>query len=85
LLHDEVGNSHTGRQLNVVWKAFLTEIDQEMQHYQVYRAYQNTKREPLHSSQMGMLPNWKNAPERERGTGNNANPPWLSEMQRRSN
>ena len=71
-----------GRQID---EAFLTEIDQEMQQYQLYRAYQNTKREPTHSSQMGMLPDWKNTPERERGKANNANPPWLSEMQRRSN
>ncbi len=82
LLHDEVGNSHTGRQLNVVWKAFLTEIDQEMQQYQVYRAYQNTRREPMHA--VGMLPDWKNMPESERGKGNNVNPPWSSETQRRS-
>ncbi len=43
LLQDEVGNSHTGRQLTVVWKAFLTEIDQEMYQYQLYRAHQNTQ------------------------------------------
>lgn len=84
LLHDEVGNSHTGRQLNVVWKAFLTEIDQEMQQYQVYRAYQKTRLEPMRASPMGMLPDWKNMPESERGKGNNANPPWPSETQRRS-
>ncbi|HLH61732.1 MAG TPA: DUF4388 domain-containing protein [Ktedonobacteraceae bacterium] len=41
LLNDEVGNSHTGRQLNVVWKTFLTEIDQEIQQYQLYRANQH--------------------------------------------
>ena len=27
----------------VVWKAFLTEIDHEIQQYQVYRAYRNTQ------------------------------------------
>lgn len=43
LLNDEVGNSHTGRQLNVVWKAFLTEIDQEIQQYQLYRAHQSAQ------------------------------------------
>ena len=43
LLNDEVGNSHTGRQLNYVWKAFLTEIDQEIQQYQLYKAQQNTQ------------------------------------------
>lgn len=43
LLQDEVGNSHTGRQLNVVWKAFLTEVEQEMQQYHLYRAHQNAQ------------------------------------------
>lgn len=43
LLNDEVGNSYTGRQLNVVWKAFLTEVDQEIQQYQLYRAGQNAQ------------------------------------------
>jgi len=43
LLNDEVGNSHTGRQLNYVWKAFLTEVDQEIQQYQLYRAHQNSQ------------------------------------------
>jgi Domain of unknown function (DUF4388) len=43
LLQDEVGNSHTGRQLNIVWRAFLTEVEQEMQQYQLYRAHQNTQ------------------------------------------
>src|SRR5579883_1910790 len=43
LLQDEVGNSHTGRQLNVVWKAFLTEVEQEMHQYQLYRAHQNVQ------------------------------------------
>src|SRR2546427_5081195 len=43
LLRDEVGNSHTGRNLNLAWKAFLTEIDHEIQQYQVYRAYRNTQ------------------------------------------
>jgi hypothetical protein len=43
LLHDEVGNSHTGYSLNVVWKAFLTEIDREIQQYQLVRAHRNTQ------------------------------------------
>ncbi len=43
LLRDEVGNSHTGRQLNVAWKIFLSEIDQEVQHYQTYRAYRTAQ------------------------------------------
>lgn len=41
LLNDEVGNFHTGRQLNMVWKAFLSELDREMQQYQIYRARQH--------------------------------------------
>lgn len=44
LLNDEVGNSYTGRQLNVVWKAFLTEVDQEIQQYQIYRAGQQAQK-----------------------------------------
>ncbi len=43
LLRDEVGNSHTGRQLNVAWKIFLSEIDHEVQHYQTYRAYRTAQ------------------------------------------
>jgi hypothetical protein len=43
LLQDEVGNSHTGRQLSVVWKAFLTEVEQEMQQYNLYRAHQHAQ------------------------------------------
>ena len=43
LLRDEVGNSHTGRQLNVAWKIFLSEIDHEIQQYQVYRAHRNSQ------------------------------------------
>jgi hypothetical protein len=43
LLQDEVGNSHTGRQLNIVWKAFMTEVEQEIQQYQLYRAHQNVQ------------------------------------------
>src|SRR5438105_1743904 len=43
LLRDEVGNSHIGRQLNIGWRAFLTEIEMEIQKYQVERAYQNTQ------------------------------------------
>ncbi|HEY5002273.1 MAG TPA: DUF4388 domain-containing protein [Ktedonobacteraceae bacterium] len=43
LLRDEVGNSHTGRQLNVAWKIFLSEVEHEVQQYQVYRAHRNTQ------------------------------------------
>jgi hypothetical protein len=41
MLRDEVGNSHTGRQLNLAWKVFLSEVDSEIQRYQVYRAQRN--------------------------------------------
>lgn len=43
LLRDEVGNSHTGRQLNMAWKVFLSEIEREIQQYQFYRAHRNTQ------------------------------------------
>ncbi len=63
LLRDEVGNSHTGRQLNVAWKIFLSEIDQEVQHYQTYRAYRTAQAHrgrdvtvPSSSPAMGILP-----------------------------
>ena len=66
LLRDEVGNSHTGRQLNIAWRAFLTEIEMEIQKYQVERAYQNTQlargRSPVQSQQplqIGIVQNWK--------------------------
>lgn len=66
LLRDEVGNSHTGRQLSLGWRAFLTEIEQEIQKYQVERAYQNTQlargRAPAQSQQplqIGIVQNWK--------------------------
>ncbi|WP_376797079.1 DUF4388 domain-containing protein [Thermogemmatispora sp.] len=44
VLQDEVGNSHARQQLNVAWKAFLTEIDAEIQEYQKVRAYRNVQR-----------------------------------------
>jgi hypothetical protein len=85
LLNDEVGNSHTGRQLNVVWKAFLTEIDQEIQQYQLYRANQNTQharnRHNEAAFQVGPgvpMPGVSGMPQ-----GQN-NLPWSSETQRRS-
>src|SRR5437660_10221077 len=58
LLNDEVGNSHTGRQLNIVWKAFLTEIDQEVQQYQIYRARQNAQSARTRYSDV----NWNTVP-----------------------
>lgn len=77
LLQDEVGNSHTGRQLNIVWKAFLTEIEQEMHQYQLYRAHQNTQQnrtrrtDALHTG-------------RNTYSLNEGNPHWSPETQRRS-
>jgi hypothetical protein len=79
LLNDEVGNSHTGRQLNIVWKAFLTEIDQEVQQYQIYRARQNAQNnrsryaESPYQSDAG----WNTMPHSD------GNPLWSSESQRR--
>ena len=79
LLNDEVGNSHTGRQLNIVWKAFLTEIDQEVQQYQIYRARQNAQNnrgryaESPYQSDAG----WNTIPHSD------GNPLWSSESQRR--
>lgn len=82
LLRDEVGNSHTGRQLNVVWKAFLTEVDHEIQQYQVYLAYRNTQamrgREGLQASQPGMAQHRKGNQESEGGSL------WSREIRRRT-
>ncbi len=79
LLKDEVGNSHTGRQLNVAWRIFLSEIDYEVQQYQIYRAHRNTQmargRENIQPSSLGIVPNWNGASE---GDG------WSPETQRRS-
>jgi Domain of unknown function (DUF4388) len=69
LLRDEVGNSHTGRNLNFAWKAFLTEIDQEIQQYQVYRAQRNSQdsrgHDTLQPTPIGILQNWHQVPENE--------------------
>jgi hypothetical protein len=73
LLNDEVGNSHTGRQLNNVWKAFLTEIEQEVQQYQIYRAHQNAQSARVRHSDV----NWNTVPQSD------SNPLWSSESQRR--
>lgn len=82
LLRDEVGNSHTGRNLNIVWKAFLTEIDAEIQQYQVYRAHHNTQlnhgREFIQPPSMGMIANWNNL------STNDGDPYRSSEPRRRS-
>jgi hypothetical protein len=82
LLRDEVGNSHTGRQLNVAWKIFLSEIEHEVQQYQVYRAHRNTQRvrgrDSLQSSPLGIVQNRSGAPE------SNADAFWSPETRRRS-
>lgn len=38
LLTEEFGSSRTGYNLNLVWKAFLTELEANLQQHQVYRA-----------------------------------------------
>ncbi len=82
ILRDEVGNSHTGRHLNMVWKAFLTEIDFEIQQYQLYRAQRNSQLnyggEASPSLAVGMRPNWNNI------SGNDGDPYGPSEPRRRS-
>ncbi len=80
LLNDEVGNSYTGRQLNTVWKAFLTEVDQEMQQYQIYRVRQRAQdaRSYQDESMYFLGANWNDAPQHD------SKPLWSSEVQRRS-
>jgi len=78
LLNDEVGNSYTGRQLNVVWKAFLTEIDQEIQQYQLYRAGQHASRNRFTDSLYQSDVNRRGAAQ------NDSTALWSSEWQRRS-
>ncbi|MDQ2716756.1 MAG: DUF4388 domain-containing protein, partial [Chloroflexota bacterium] len=72
LLQDEVGQSHTGRQLTIAWKAFLTEIDWEIQEYQKYRAYrtmqQTRGRVSQQSAHMGVVQNWQGATESNNST-----------------
>jgi hypothetical protein len=81
LLRDEVGNSHIGRQLNVAWKIFLSEIDHEIQQYQLYRAQrrtqQNRGRETTPAPSLGVIPNWN-------GVSENSNEFWSPETRRRS-
>ncbi|HVB21808.1 MAG TPA: DUF4388 domain-containing protein [Ktedonobacteraceae bacterium] len=96
LLRDEVGNSHTGRQLNTVWKAFLTEIDSEIQHYQVYRAYRNAQTNRGRESQQIGIPgaypaeSWGTPETRGNAQGwnpvqsNEGGPFWSPDSQRRS-
>ena len=81
LLRDEVGNSHTGRQLNVAWKIFLSEIDHEVQQYQVYRAHRNTQqsrgRENIQPTSLNIVQNWQ-SPSDQHGDF------WSPETRRRS-
>ncbi|GCE11856.1 DUF4388 domain-containing protein [Tengunoibacter tsumagoiensis] len=71
LLRDEVGNSHTGRQLTVAWKIFLSEIDHEVQQYQVYRAHRNAQMARGHdqsaSPSIGIVQNWNGSSEPPNG------------------
>ena len=91
-LKDEVGNSHTGRQLSTAWKMFLTEIDQEIQRYQVYRAYRNAQsargRDISAQSQsppMGLLPSQQPSPNGDATvTRQETNTSWSYDTQRRS-
>ena len=80
LLNDEVGNSHTGRQLNYVWKVFLTEIDQEIQQYQLYRAHQNTQQMRNRYSEAA----FQSGPDRSSVLQNEGKAYWSPETQRRS-
>ncbi len=81
LLRDEVGNSHTGRQLNVAWKIFLSEIDHEVQQYQVYRAHRNAQqvrgRENIQTPSLNIVQNWQ-SPSDQHGDF------WSPETRRRS-
>lgn len=82
LLQDEVGNSHTGRQLNVVWKAFLTEVEQEMQQYHLYRAHQNAQQN--RNRRTDALHNGQNRNVSAPLSSNEGYPQWSPETQRRS-
>ena len=81
LLRDEVGNSHIGRQLNVAWRIFLSEIDHEVQQYQIYRAHRTTQmsrgRENIQPSTLGIVQNWQNPSE-------NNGDMWSPDTRRRS-
>ncbi len=83
LLHDEVGNSHMGYSLTVVWKAFLTEIDREIQQYQLFRAHRNAQlargRDSSQSGQLAVVQPWKPVPGGSEGASY-----WPPESQRRS-
>jgi hypothetical protein len=91
LLRDEVGNSHTGRHLNMAWKHFLSEIDGEVKNYQMVRAQRKvTMRgyDVAQPSSIGMVPTWNGAPQPEAwGNGTperEGGPYWSVDTQRRS-
>lgn len=77
LLQDEVGNSHTGRQLSIVWRAFLTEIEQEMQQYNLYRAHQHAQQNRGRRAGAG------NNDQNRQGSAQESGPQWMPETQRR--
>ena len=91
LLRDEVGNSHTGRHLNMAWKHFLSEIDGEVKNYQMVRAQRKVAlrgHDVTQSSSIGMVPKWNGASQLE-AWGNGAqekegDPYWSVDTQRRS-
>lgn len=87
LLRDEVGNSYTGRQLNVAWKVFLTEIESEIQRYQIYRAQRNVQngrgREATPPTAFGIIQNG-NGIRRGNIQGNEGNGFWSPDTQRRT-
>jgi len=79
LLNDEVGNFHTGRQLNMVWKAFLTELDREMQQYQIFRARQHSQDARFQQNN----PPYFSEPQRSGVPEGEGGPLWSSVTQRR--
>ncbi|GCE49316.1 uncharacterized protein DUF4388 [Thermosporothrix hazakensis] len=81
MLQDEVGNSHTGRQINVAWKVFLSEIDHEVQQYQIYRAHRKTQKARGRDSRantpsLNLMQGWS--------TSENDGDYWSPETQRRT-
>lgn len=82
LLRDEVGNSHIGRQLNVAWRIFLSEIDHEVQQYQIYRAHRHTQmsrgRDNIQPSSLGIVQNNRQHPSDQNGDM------WSPDTRRRS-
>jgi hypothetical protein len=80
LLHDEVGSSNTGRQLDTAWRLFLSEFFQEVQQYQMYRAQRATRvargRAATQPSPTEVAQNRNALPEADAG------PFWSSEKRR---